>query len=129
MHSTNISNIGGQPGSFGAKIGSAMAPSAVLDFSARVTNTVGIQIEGASAVLTACEIANSDWWDLCAERCGIGEHQRVQHHRQWYRHHEPGKRVGGRDRQLVGATPLARRAIAEPWTLPVGWAGRYRLGY
>lgn len=59
VHSTNISNIGGQPGSFGAKLGSAVAPSAVLDFSARVTNTVGIQIEGASAVLTACEIANS----------------------------------------------------------------------
>ncbi len=59
VHTTNISNIGGQPGSFGAKIGSALAPSAVLDFSARVTNTIGIQIEGASAVLTACEIANS----------------------------------------------------------------------
>jgi len=59
VHTTSISNVGGQPGSLGARLGSPLAPSAVLDFSARVTNTTGISIEAAGAVLSACEIANS----------------------------------------------------------------------
>ncbi|HSR92348.1 MAG TPA: right-handed parallel beta-helix repeat-containing protein, partial [Gemmatimonadales bacterium] len=59
VHTTNISNVGGPAGNAGARLGSPLAPLAVLDFSARVTNTGGISIEAAGAVLTACEIANS----------------------------------------------------------------------
>jgi len=59
VHTTNISNVSGQPGAFGARLGSASAPSAVLDFSARVTNTAGIMIDGAGAALTACEVTGT----------------------------------------------------------------------
>ncbi|HSE66007.1 MAG TPA: right-handed parallel beta-helix repeat-containing protein, partial [Gemmatimonadales bacterium] len=58
VHTTTISNIDVPGGGLGARLGSPTAPSAVLEFSARVTNTGGVSVEAASAVLTACEIAN-----------------------------------------------------------------------
>jgi len=57
VHTTTISNF--PPGAFGAKLGSSSAPTAVLDFSARVINTAGIAIEAAGATLTACEVSGT----------------------------------------------------------------------
>ena len=57
VHTTTISNL--PPGAFGAKLGSSSAPTAVLDFSARVINTAGIAIEAAGATLTACEVSGT----------------------------------------------------------------------
>jgi hypothetical protein len=60
VHSTTISNILPQGGGLGARLGSPTATSAVLDFSARLTNTPGVSIEAAGATLSACEIANGN---------------------------------------------------------------------
>jgi parallel beta helix pectate lyase-like protein len=60
VHTTMISNVDVPGGGMGARLGSASAPSAVLDFSARLTNTPGVSIEAAGATLSACEIANGN---------------------------------------------------------------------
>jgi hypothetical protein len=102
VHTTTISNF--PPGAFGAKLGSSSAPTAVLDFSARVINTAGIAIEAAGR--HAHRLRGQRHWrggDRDFRRRWTREHQWVQHRRQHLWHPQLYRKcVSRRDGKLVG---------------------------